>query len=484
MQRIIHATLIAHLAISGTFAKESSENSIDPKFVSLRESHDGRLAIDLKILNQFQDHPQEKIDFYIEARDAILGGETNKHFPTVCKDYGIETIGKSMLGKLTSESVSMRIQTPEKSALKVKVKAGSDVLTFKNKQPSTINFIQCKDLTPNTNYTYSVLNEKNKVLAKGSFHTPPKAGSKTPFKIAVGADFHKIGIHRPELLNLVQERNNISMMLLGDLAVDGRCTIPLRNIDYLLRDVSPVWQKFAANVPIYTSWDDHDYYGNDTHGQYYKKPDRIIPVDDMRSNWKKMWNNPESKIKRKGIYFQHVIGDAHVIMLDTRSCRVNERRGKLHSFLGKEQTEWLKKTLKESKSPFILLSGGTMWTDFISNGKDSWGTWDKKGREELLTLFDTIEDKKILLFSGDRHGTHAFKIKRPNGKEYVEFGVGTLGGVRGGGIAEDKSTQLFAYPGEGTWAFGELQFSYPDGKPAVSFNLINTKGETMTKVDL
>jgi len=285
-------------------------------------------------------------------------------------------------------------------------------------------------------------------------------------------------------MELVQKRDNISMMLLGDLAVDGRTTIPLRNIDYLLRDVSPFWQKFAANVPVYTSWDDHDYYGNDTHGAYFKKPERVIPVDDMRKNWKKMWNNPQSKVKRNGIYFQHVIGDAHVIMLDTRSCRVNERRGKLHSFLGKEQTEWLKKTLKESKSPFILLSGGTMWTDFISNGKDSWGTWDKEGREELLTLFDTIEDKKILLFSGDRHGTHAFKIKRPNGNEYVEFGVGTLGGVRGGGIAEDKSTQLFAYPGEGTWAFGELQFSYPNGKPAVSFNLINAKGETMTKVDL
>ena len=480
MKRLIFATLFSQLTCSGVFAQENQ----DPKFVSLEQAHDGKLFIDLKILNQFQDQPEETIAFYTEARDAILGGETRKHLPQVFERYGMDSFGKSILGKLTSESVTVRMQLPKAAKLTVKVKSKDEEKVFSSEKSKTIQFIKCDKLSSNTAYTYSVLSADAKVLAEGSFTTPPLAGSKTPYKIAVGADFHKIGLHRPELMNLVQKRNNISMMLLGDLAVDGRTTIPLRNIDYLLRDVSPSWQKFAANVPVYTSWDDHDYYGNDTHGAYFKKPERLIPVDDMRKNWKKMWNNPEKDIKRNGIYFQHVIGDTQIIMLDTRSCRVNEERGKLHSFLGKEQTAWLKKTVRESQSPFILISGGTMWTDYISNGKDSWGTWDKEGREEIFSLFDTVEDKKILLFSGDRHGTHAFKIKRPNGKEYVEFGVGTLGGVVGGGIAEDKSTQLFAYPGKNTWAFGELEFTYPEGKPQVTFNLININGKVMETVGL
>ncbi len=473
----IFACLLTQTCVAQKFKKS--------KAATLSEAHDGSLAVDLKILNQFQEHPKELNDFYIEARDALLGGEIDRHLPNVCKKYGVKTIGKSMLGNLTDKSVTIRVQTPEAATLNVKVMAKGKEKTFSSTEPNTISFIQCDSLAANTSYTYIVTNTENEELAKGAFTTPPKAGAKIPYKIAVGADFHKIGIHRPELLRLVEKRNNISMMLLGDLAVDGRRTVTLRNIDYLLRDVSPVWQQFAANVPTYTSWDDHDYYGNDTSGQYFQKnKDELIPVESFRSNWKRMWNNPEKDIERKGIYFQTVIGDAHIIMLDTRSCRVNEERGQRHCFLGKEQTEWLKKTLKSSTSPFVLISGGTMWTDYISNGKDSWGKWDKSGREELLTFFDTIEDKKILLFSGDRHGTHAFKIKRPNGKEYIEFGVGCMGGVPGGGRAKDKSMQIFAYPGFKTWAYGELEFTYPNGSPKVTFKLINPKGEILETVEL
>jgi len=198
-----------------------------------------------------------------------------------------------------------------------------------------------------------------------------------------------------------------------------------------------------------------------------------------------MWNNPERQLNREGIYFQTQIGPAHIIMLDTRSCRINEKRGELHSFLGEEQSQWALKAIQESTSPYLIISSGTMWTNYISNGKDSWGTWDTQGLEEILSALDQKSHSKILLFSGDRHGAHAFGIKRPNGKTYTEFGVGTLGGVPGGGKAQDQSTQLFAYPGAGTWAYGELEFdtTTPD-TPAVTFHLINTEGQEIETVEL
>ena len=275
------------------------------------------------------------------------------------------------------------------------------------------------------------------------------------------------------------------MMLLGDLAVDGRRTIPERDIDYLLRDVSPVWKQFSANVPSYTSWDDHDYYGNDTGGKTAGKSGKhMIPVNDFRKNWRKQWNNPTPDPEREGIYFSTHLGPVHMIMCDTRSCRVNEARGEHNSFLGEEQMAWLKKELKESTASIILLSGGTMWSDYISNGKDSWGTWDTKGREEILSLIDSLDDKKVLLFSGDRHGTHAFKMPLPSGDEVIEFGVGTLGGVPGGGKTSDPSVQIFAYPGYGTWAYGELEFTFPNGEAEVSFHLINLAGSVIESVKL
>ncbi len=50
------------------------------------------------------------------------------------------------------------------------------------------------------------------------------------------------------------------MLLLGDIAVDHRRNrINMHRSDYLLRDVSKPWRQLAANVPLYASWDDHDY---------------------------------------------------------------------------------------------------------------------------------------------------------------------------------------------------------------------------------
>ncbi|MBK1855417.1 alkaline phosphatase D family protein [Verrucomicrobiaceae bacterium 5K15] len=455
----------------------------DPKFVSLREAHDGRTVIDLKILNQFEDQPKEVQAFYTEARAAILAEDADQ-LAKVCQKYGHAIIGSPMLGTISDSGVSIKVHSPVPTGLKVVLSASGSQQEFVQDDKKRINTVACSGLKADTAYSYEIFNDQGVSLGSGKFTTAPAAGSAASYKIAIGADFHKIGLHRPELLDMVRQRGNRAMVLLGDLAVDGRKTIPTRNIDYLLRDVSPVWQRLAANVPTYTSWDDHDYFGNDTSGDYHAKSSTPIPVKAMRKNWKRMWNNPESDIPREGIYFQTVIGDTQLIMLDTRSCRSHEKQGQLYSFLGKDQTDWLKKTLKESQSPVILISSGTMWSDYISQGKDSWGTWDREGREEIYQLIDGLEDKKVLLFSGDRHGAHAFRIKRPNGKDLIEFGVGALGGVPGGGVAKDRSTQLFAYRGVGFWALGELEFRVENGQHKVTFRLIDPEGKILEKVEI
>ncbi len=481
---------LAIITLSATYSLAASAHDAktDSKSVSLGEAHHGSIHTDLKILNQFEEQPESTQQFYIEARDAILRNNSRRALDQICKRYDRIHMGGPMLGNLSEESVSIWMQFPHNQKISVTVtnEAQSFTQTYSSKKGSTHHHQLCDGLTPNTKYSYTVsITGSETILASGAFTTAPPKDFQGIYKLAVGADFHKIGLHRPELLDLVQSRGNIGMLLLGDLAVDGRRSVPERNIDYLLRDISPVWQRFAAHIPSYTSWDDHDYYGNDSGGLYAGNPNNPIDVKALRSNWKRMWNNPERQLNREGIYFQTQIGPAHIIMLDTRSCRINEKRGELHSFLGEEQSQWALKAIQESTSPYLIISSGTMWTNYISNGKDSWGTWDTQGLEEILSALDQKSHSKILLFSGDRHGAHAFGIKRPNGKTYTEFGVGTLGGVPGGGKAQDQSTQLFAYPGAGTWAYGELEFdtTTPD-TPAVTFHLINTEGQEIETVEL
>lgn len=95
------------------------------------------------------------------------------------------------------------------------------------------------------------------------------------------------------------------MLLLGDIAVDDRVNkINMHRADYQLRDVSNPWKRLAANVPLYASWDDHDYFNNDLNGipAKFTAADR----DAVRAVWPQNGNNPPAGDGREGIYFNMI----------------------------------------------------------------------------------------------------------------------------------------------------------------------------------
>ena len=327
-------------------------------------------------------------------------------------------------------------------------------------------------------YYYSlVLDEKQ--ITQGSFRTAPSPNLKGKVRLAFGADFHKVGLHNPNLFNQILKRDPLVMLLYGDSAVDGRRNkANMHRADYLLREISQPWKRFVSRTPVYATWDDWDYFSNDTNGipKNYMASDREL----IRNVWKSNWNNPVNDPERKGIYFTTRIGPVEIFMLDTRSCRENNRRNQYTSYLGKEQHEWLKNGLKNSKAPFKIITSGTMWSDYVSNAKDTWGSWDTEGREELFSLIERDKIGGVLLLSGDRHGARGFKIPRKSGFEFYEFEVGTLGGAPGPpAIVEDCPEQIFGYEGTKTIAFGEFNFDTSTDNPNVTFYLIRDTGEIL-----
>lgn len=457
----------------------------DPRFVSLRDAHKGTLEIDLRIMNQFKEQPRAVQEFYTAGRAALTGPDPEAAIAEVARSVGRRTLGGPMLGDLTASGVAVWIHLPEPEIVEVEVtsKGSGASKTFASSAAERIQSVRCEGLEPDTRYHYEVKDSKGRKLGNGSFATAPTELSEKPFQIAFGTCFHKIGLHRPELMNLVQERGSRAMLVLGDCAVDDRkCDWGLINADYLLRNLSPPWQQMTANVPVFTSWDDHDYWHDDACGTYTRG--QSIDVEGLRKNWKTQWNNPNRDEEQKGVYFQTKIGPVHFISLDTRSCRLNDERGKLNSFLGAEQMAWVKRQIEESNAPYILLSSGTMWSDNISAGKDSWGTWDTEGREEIFQAIDRKTDTQVILLSGDRHGARAFAIPRPDGKKIYEFEVATLGGVPGpNAFGDNPEDQIFGYPSQ-TWFFGEFRFGSKAGVPQVTFRLINEKGEVKETIAL
>lgn len=403
----------------------------DSRQVSLRDAHKGTLEIDLRIMNQYEVQPQAVQDFYAACRAALTGPNPEAALEKVCRVSNRWKLGGPMLGDLTSTGVAVWMHLPEPMRVDVLVtpKAGGASKTSTSAAAERFQSVRCEGLLPDTGYSYTVTDSRGRELGGGDFLTAPETLSEKPLKIAFGTCFHKVGLYRPELMKLVQER------------------------------------------------------GNDTFGTHSnsKQP---IDVDGLRKTWKNQWNNPDRHAERKGIYFQTHIGPVHYIALDTRSCRVNQQRGHSNSFLGKEQMTWLKQQINESTSPYILVSGGTMWSDYISNGKDSWGTWDTEGREEIFQVIDAKRGSSVILLCGDRHGARGFAIPRPGSKKIYEFEVATLGGVPGpGAFGKDKTAQLFGQPSR-SWAFGEFSFRAVDGVLQATFHLVNERGEELETVVL
>lgn len=452
--------------------------------VTLPEAHIGDLEIDTKLLDSYGLLPDSIRNFYLNSRAVFSGNSeadfTNTEIIEAARMYNIPLMGGPKLGDLKQDGVTiwLRPSNSDPFVIKVTKSDGSDEKTYVGNQmsPGVEQKIIVEGLSSATKYKYDVY-YKGQIIAKGGFTTAPASNEKSKFSLAFGSCTHKIGLHNPNLIHQILKRKTGAMLLLGDIAVDDRDNqINMHRSDYLLRDVSEPWRQLSANIPIYAAWDDHDYLNNDLGGI----PEGFTEIDRaaLRAVWHQNWNNP--KTKKPGTYFNTRIGPVELIVLDTRSFRDNNQRGEYGSYLGKEQLEWLKETIKKSEATFKVISSGTMWSDYITPGKDSWGTWDTVARSEFYEVIERDHIPGILLISGDRHGARGFTIPRPSGFSFYEFQVASLGGVPGpDAMAADTTNQLFGYHGTEAVAFGELTFITDKSEPVVVFRLIDQYGDIL-----
>ena len=124
-----------------------------------------------------------------------------------------------------------------------------------------------------------------------------------------------------------------------------------------------------------------------------------------------------------------------------------------------------------------------LWSDWISGGKDSWGKWDPKGREELFSFIESNRIAGVLLCSGDRHGARVLTIPRSGGFKYYEFEPGSLGKMGGPETyGKDKSNQPFGI--SNVYAFGEFAFDMTGADPTVTGRIIDEDGKVPFEIKL
>jgi alkaline phosphatase D len=465
-------------------------DTVSPQYkVTLPEAHIGNLDIDTRLLDSYEKLPENYRQFYLEARQYFSENEqadfTDDKIIEAAHNHNITIISGPMLGNLKMKSVTMWLRPSTTAPVKINVleQNGKEKKQYirESLTPGKEERIVVDGLTAGTTYKYVVYAGDQK-MSEGKFKTAPLTDQSDTLKITFGSCFHKIGLHNPNLSKQILNRNPHAMLFVGDIAVDDRENrINMHRSDYLLRDIAEPWRKLTSSVPVYATWDDHDYLNNDLSGV----PERFTREDKekLRQVWHQNWNNPENNAA--GIYFNSRIGPVELIMLDTRSCRMVTKRGNYGSYLGAEQQKWLKNTLKNSTAPFKLISSGTMWSDYVSNGKDSWGTWDTVARNEIFNLIKTEDIPGVLLISGDRHGARGFRIPGVAGYPLYEFEAASLGGVPGpAAMAKNTNNQLFGYHGTEAIAFGEFTFYTKKDQPYVTFRLINQFGRILEEHNL
>lgn len=419
-----------------------------------------------------------KNDYY----GSYVSLSENEVFRTFCKIHTIEVLGGPMLTNARSNGVDVWIRTAMPSKVTVRV-FGNNIDRYYGPAYSTDTsdlsaVVAINGLSPNSAYRYEVYINDNKFTMAQSpvLRTLPEANEET--RIAFGSCLHRWGMGFEQQSHVLTDRKPHALLLMGDIAVQDRNNhIGQHTLDYFMRDMFPAWKNIAANIPVYATWDDHDYFDDDKYG---------IPPgytqEDKTNVWKVFryaWNNPSYGTNKTGeaLYFRTRIGSCDVLMLDNRSLRSQG------SLLGKEQMQWLKSQLLDCRGPFIILSCGTMWSDYVSNGKDSWGVFDSAGREDLFRFIERNNIAGVLLISGDRHGARGFRIPRPSGFSFYEFGAASMGALFGPPVTKPEwTTQLYGV--SAVAAFGEFTFTADTEDPLVTFRLVNDENVILYELTL
>ena len=492
-------TVVLLIVFLGVFVLVVHQHEVPPS-----EKKKGDLPSNLRLLNEWGEQTDTIQRLYETAYKVLAAERTasfadlakNAEIERLCTKRGILHLGGPMLGAVTPNGVSVWLRTVRPAEVEVRVtvdeteKSYGPVKSTAHKDLSVI--VPVTGLKPLSRHPYRVLVDGNPITIPepAVIVTAPEDTNTGKVRIAFGSCQHRWGLGNKAQADLIRNRKPAALLLYGDMAVQDRNNhLGLHRADYLLRDFFPAWQHLVAAVPVYATWDDHDYFDNDKGGipEGYTNEDKMGVWEVFRY----AWNNPSYGFgdEKRGVFLRTRIGPCDIIMVDNRYFRTPKNAflrffgaGK-NSFLGDGQMKWLESQLLDCEGPFIILSCGTMWTDYVRKGKDSWGKWDKKGRERIFKLIEKNRIGGVLLISGDRHGARGFRIPRPSGFNFHEFEVASLGGRKGPTVTKPEwKTQFYGIGGE--YAFGEFTIDATLPDPEVTFRLIRDDGTVLYEMKL
>lgn len=196
-----------------------------------------------------------------------------------------------------------------------------------------------------------------------------------------------------------------ALVLLGDTPYIDSTELAVQRERYRALYSEPGFARIARNVPLYATWDDHDFGRNDSDGDLEGK-------EQARQAFGEYHALGELGRDGQGIYSRHRLGPVELFLLDARwfagtePSPADEARTTL---LGRAQWEWLRAALIESDAPFKLLCTGMVWNGAVRPGKrDHWATYAHE-RDALFAFLGEAGVEGVVLVGGDVHRSRALR---------------------------------------------------------------------------
>ncbi|MFW5878166.1 MAG: hypothetical protein ACOCUP_03520 [bacterium] len=227
----------------------------------------------------------------------------DRNFLKLCRENDITHSGGPMLGNISSGGASLWIRTLKPAAVEVRIDAGGVTRIFgpvNSSEGSDLTaIVKINGLKPDTSYPYKIFIDGLHINTgiQQFIRTTPKVNSTSKARIAFGTCYHRWGLCNQQLSNQIKAREPLALLLGGDIAAqDRRNHIGLHRADYLLRDFHPAWSSMVSSIPVYATWDDHDYFDNDLYNipEGYTLEDKEAVSDIFRTSW----NTPPLRIRR------------------------------------------------------------------------------------------------------------------------------------------------------------------------------------------
>ncbi|TAE11387.1 MAG: alkaline phosphatase family protein [Bacteroidetes bacterium] len=342
-----------------------------------------------------------------------------------------------MLGHTDLRSAQVWISlVPQATVTATAAADGKTVTALVTKDDNAYNNIQrvqFYNLEPGTTYQYTlqITAAKQKSTVTGSFTTQSLWQFRRPapdFSFLAGSCtfFNEPQYDRPgkpyggdsSIFEAMAKEKSDFMLWLGDnwytREVDYY-SVPGLHYRAAQTKALPILQNFWKAMPHYAIWDDHDYGPNDADKSYVLK-------ETSRKVFSQYWSNPSYGFENQGIYSKFTWNDVDVFLLDDRYFRsnddmedsVNGMPNTEKRMFGKQQIDWLKNALLQSKTngsiAFRIIATGSQVLNQVS-------PFDcfRKFPEEFNDFMNFLEQHNIngvLFLTGDRHHTEIIKQER------------------------------------------------------------------------